>query len=189
MILGNEGGSYYASEKTLTKENCKSLQTCLKQDYVRAIDTIVNVSDEGRAPKNDPAIFALAVAASSENPATRQYALQNLNKVCRIGTHLLQFTSELKNLRGVGRGVRSAISNWYTSKNPDQLAYQALKYQSRGGMSHRDVLRLAHVSSPEHNSVLRWIVSGASGTGPGPFSERTVSRPGSIPAWTRFLRS
>src|SRR3954453_19137177 len=63
LILGSEGGSYYASERTLTRENAQALERCLAQDGPRAVAEIVRVSAQGRAPKNDPAIFALAMAA------------------------------------------------------------------------------------------------------------------------------
>src|ERR671931_556133 len=63
LVLGSEGGSYYASEWTLTRENAQALERCLGEDGARAVAEIVRVSEEGRAPKNDPAIFALAMAA------------------------------------------------------------------------------------------------------------------------------
>src|SRR5437764_6417694 len=63
LILGSEGGSYYASELELTRKNAQAVERCLAEDGPRAVQEIVRVSDEGRAPKNDPAIFALAMAA------------------------------------------------------------------------------------------------------------------------------
>src|SRR5438067_1892865 len=68
LILGTEGGSYYATEWTLTRENAQALERCLAEDGPRAVQEIVRVSDEGRAPKNDPAIFALAMAAGLGDP-------------------------------------------------------------------------------------------------------------------------
>jgi 60 kDa SS-A/Ro ribonucleoprotein len=166
LILGTEGGSYYATEKKMTKDNAKCIDKCLALDPARTIKTIVEVSDGGRAPKNDYAIFALAMAAGSENPEARKLALAALPSVCRIGTHLFQFVSVIENFRGWGRGLRTAVGNWYLNKNADQLAFQVLKYQQRGGWSHRDVLRLAHLTpTPEQNAVLRWAVSGYEGLG------------------------
>src|SRR5262245_37001151 len=65
LILGNEGGSYYATEQKMTKDNAKVVDKCLAKDPARTVNTIVEISDCGRAPKNDPAIFALAMAAGS----------------------------------------------------------------------------------------------------------------------------
>jgi hypothetical protein len=68
LILGSEGGSYYAAEAALTRENADAVDRCLAEDGPRTVAEIVRVSDEGRAPKNDPAIFALAMAAASAVP-------------------------------------------------------------------------------------------------------------------------
>ena len=40
-----------------------ALTEAIGEDYKRAIDIIVEISTAGRAPSNDPAIFALALAA------------------------------------------------------------------------------------------------------------------------------
>lgn len=62
LVLGSEGGSYYASPRALTVENAAAVQRCLAEDGLRAVAAIVAVSEGGRAPKQDPAIFALALA-------------------------------------------------------------------------------------------------------------------------------
>lgn len=168
LILGSEGGSYYVSEKKLTQENAGGVIECIKADGKRTVDRIVEVSIAGRAPKNDPAIFALALAATYGDEATKRAAFGAVSSVCRIGTHLFQFASACDELRGWGRGLRRAIGNWYTSKAPDDLAYQAIKYQSRNGWSHRDLLRLAHPVIKETDplqAVLRWIVKGTEDLG------------------------
>jgi 60 kDa SS-A/Ro ribonucleoprotein len=162
LILGAEGGTYYASERKLTRDNAQTILECLAEDGARAIRTIVEISDAGRAPKNDPAIFALALAASDAKLETRQAALAALPRVCRIGTHLFHFAQAVSVNRGWSRGLRAAFANWYTSKTPEKLAYDVLKYQQRDGWSHRDVIRLAHPSmcSPEHNAIFRWVCEG-----------------------------
>src|SRR4029079_7106893 len=59
LVLGSEGGSYYASEQKLTLENAQAVERCLKADSARVVRTIVEISEAGRAPKADPALFAL----------------------------------------------------------------------------------------------------------------------------------
>ena len=71
LILGVEGPSYYASEPTLTIENAQAVLRCIQADGPRAVARIVAVSETGRAPKNDPALFALAMAAGLGEDATR----------------------------------------------------------------------------------------------------------------------
>jgi 60 kDa SS-A/Ro ribonucleoprotein len=170
LILGSEGGTFYAKEKKLTVDNAKCVQRCLDEDAHRAISVIVNISVEGRAPKNDAAIFALAMAAGHSDPATRRHAEAVIPHVCRIGTHLFQFIEAVKQFRGWGAGLRKAVSKWYEEKAPGDLAYQVAKYQQRNGVSHRDVLRMCHaaigpingrnVQAYQKDAVLRWAIGG-----------------------------
>lgn len=157
LVLGSEGGSYYASERKLTIENAQCILECAKADLLRTVVTIVEVSQSGRAPKNDPAIFALALLAS--NPAYSFAALRAVNDVCRIGTHIFQFTEAVNEFRGWGRGLRRAIANWYLLKDADSLAYQVTKYPQREGWSHRDLLRLCHAKPKNagHKDVFQYI--------------------------------
>src|SRR5471032_998211 len=87
LILGSEGGSYYAGEWKLTRENVAALERCLEADGLRAVAEIAAVSEAGRAPKNDPAVFALALAAGAADATTRKAALAALPRVCRTATH------------------------------------------------------------------------------------------------------
>jgi 60 kDa SS-A/Ro ribonucleoprotein len=164
LILGSDKPTYYSSAQKLTKNNAENIRTCLKEDGRRTVDLIVAISEQGRAPKNDPALFALAVAASPSfgSQETAQYALANLNKVARTGTHLMHFTDYLDSMRGWGRSVKRAVGEWYTSKTPDQLAYSLAKYQSRDGWSTKDLVSLAHVRTTDDvkASLMAWGVMG-----------------------------
>jgi len=164
LVLGSEGGSYYASEQKLSLDNAKAVQRAIDSDGLRAVQVIVEVSDSGRAPKNDPALFALALAASAKDNNTRQAALAALPKVARIGTHLFHFAAYVENFRGWGRALRNAIANWYTSQDLDRLANQVIKYQQRDGWSNRDLLRLSHPKTDDvaRNEIFKWVVKGES---------------------------
>ena len=173
LILGAEGGTYYIGERDLVKQNHDVVVRSIKQDGVRAVKRIIEISDSGRAPKNDPAIFALALVATHGDAEAKALAFQNLGKVCRIGTHLFHFAEYVNALRGWGRGLRNAVGRWYVSREAEDLARQAVKYQQRDGWSHSDLLRLAHpkASSREHEAVFRWMLTGAHSLG-----EREVKR-------------
>lgn len=163
LILGCEGGSYYASERKMTLDNAKTINECLAADGVRTVKRIAAISEAGRAPKNEPAIFALAIAAGSQDAETRKAAMAAIPVVCRTGTHLFHFARDVEGFRKWGRGLRTAIGAWYNDKPADRVAYQAVKFQQRDGFSHRDLLRLAHpkASSAQHNALFRWIVGGS----------------------------
>lgn len=144
LILGSEGGTYYISERKLTKENALSLIACAEEDGERLVQLIVEISESGRAPKNDPAIFALALASAYGSERTRRAAFDAVPRVCRIGTHLFHFAEYRENFAGWGRGAKRAVASWYEDMPVDKLAYQAVKYRQRDGWTHRDLLRLSH---------------------------------------------
>ena len=173
LVLGTEDGTYYIGEKKLTQENAQAVLRCLKADGPRTVARIVDISEAGRAPKNDPAIFALAMAAGLGDPATRALALEALPRVCRIGTHLFHFAQAVEGFRRWGRGLRRAIQRWY-SQPVDQLAYQAVKYRQRDGWTHADLLSLAHVVPPSaaHQDLFNWI----NGSTEIPRTERTTKK-------------
>lgn len=100
LILGTEGGSYYASEQKLTIENAQAVAHCIKADGLRTVTRIVEISEAGRAPKNDPALFALAMCAGMGDEVTRKAALSSLPRVARIGTHLFHFLEYVQSFRG-----------------------------------------------------------------------------------------
>lgn len=161
LILGSQGSTYYASARKLTIDNAACVEHCLKTDGRRTVQRIVNISNSGRAPRNEPAIFALALCFVHGDDVARREARGALPLVCRTGSHLFQFVSAISTLGGWGRGNKRAVADWYLNKGPGQLAYQLLKYQSRDGWSHRDVLRLVHAQpkTDEQSAVMRWAVA------------------------------
>ena len=177
LILGSEGGSYYATERKLTRENAEAVIRCIAADGARVVARIVAVSDEGRAPKNDPALFALALCAKLGDEPTRRAAFVALPRVARIGTHLYHFAEYIKALGGWGRGTMRAFARWYNDMDAGRLAVQAVKYQSRDGWSHRDILRKAHpvASSPQHQAIYNWMVKGWDSVGETPHPDRVLA--------------
>lgn len=143
LILGSEGGTYYVGESKLTKDNAEHVINLIKSDGVRVVRRVVEISNEGRAHKNDAALFVLAAALKLGNEQTRKLASGVMPQVARTGTMLFMFAKFVEAFGGWGRATKRAFQNWY-KKDADRLAYQLLKYRQRDGWSHRDILRLAH---------------------------------------------
>lgn len=164
LIMGSEGGTYYVKENKLTLDNANAVQHCIAADGLRVVRRVVEISEAGRAPKNDPALFVLSMCMSADlaDRATRRAAFAALPRVARIGTHLFSLAENRKAFGGWGRGFREAMAAWYNDMPPAKLAYQLVKYQRRGGWSHRDVLRKAHPTAPDfaHNTAYQWATRG-----------------------------
>jgi 60 kDa SS-A/Ro ribonucleoprotein len=183
LILGSEGGAYYTSQGELTARNTAALVRAIKNDGADVVKEIVEVSAAGLAPKNDPALYALALCCAEGDLAARRAAFAALPLVARTGTHLLHFAAFVNGMRGWGKSLRRAVSTWYLNLDANRsglmdeaidtaasrVAYQVVKYRQRDGWSHADLLRLAHPQSRNqnlgkvddaHNDLLRYIVDG-----------------------------
>ena len=161
LILGSDQ-SFYQSGVELTEQNAKTLIRVAGKQHKELVDLVVEYSVEGRVPKQDTTLFALAILSSIGSDEERSYALSKLSTVARTGTALFQFVKYVGQFRGWGRGLRRAVSAWYTEKTPDKLAYQVAKYKNREGYSHRDVMRLAHPVAEDEDvqAVIKWAVKG-----------------------------
>lgn len=179
LILGCDGGTYYVQAQDLLKANYESVSRCLQADGLRVVRRLTDISESGRAAKNEAAIFVLALSLAQGDPGTRKAAATALPRVCRTGTHLLHFAAYADALRGWGRGLRRALSDWYLNQSPDDLAYQVVKYRQRDGWSQADVLRRAHprTASPAHQAVLRWVAAGSNELGLRAVTRKTGAGP------------
>ena len=162
LILGSEGGSYYANERKLTLENAAAVKRCIENDGTNAVYEIAYISRHGRAPKVGPPLFALAMAATYGHLGTRALAFGYLSQMARTGSQLQMFIDYIGTMRGWGRSLRRAVGKWYTEKDIQQAVYQTVKYRQRYNWTHRDLLRKAHpkVASSEFNDFFAWITKG-----------------------------
>lgn len=161
LITGTEKGTFYASAKDSTYKATDNLVKAIKLNGVEVVNTIVDISVGGKAHKNDHAIYALALCFAYGDLEVKQAAEKALLKVCRTGTHILQFSATIKSLRGWGKLVSRAINNWYKTKDAKSLAFQMSKYANRNGWTHLDVMRLTHpVFEGESNNVVGWLLKG-----------------------------
>ena len=106
LILGSEGGSYYAGERTLTRENATAVWRCIAADGAAC----------GARDRGDLAATAArrrTTRRSSRSrwrprrPRTRRASSPSTRcrDVCRTGTHLFAFARYVEQFRGWGRGA------------------------------------------------------------------------------------
>lgn len=154
LILGTDGGTYYVNEQKLTDKNVDWIVKMIQSSDDGGkwiLDTVVEVSEAGRAYRNSYAIFVMALLFKHAPLKSKSGLVTSLPQVARTSTHLFEFASYIEGLGGWGRAKREAVANWYTSKTPDQIAYQAVKYRSRDGWTHRDLFRLSHPKGVNQN--------------------------------------
>ena len=156
LIMGTESGTYYESERDLTKQNLDNLKAAIAKDGEKVIEIAREISANGRAKKNDMAIFTLALGLAIGDERTKKAVETVFNEVVRTGSHLLMAVDFIDQMRGWGRVPRRIVGNWYFSKTEDQLAYQVVKYRRRNDWTHKDVMR--RVRQGPNTSLYRWIV-------------------------------
>lgn len=163
LTLGTTGGTYYTSERELTKANTEVVLAAARDRGEWLAAQAYQISITGRAPKQNPAIFALAAVAGLGDETARKVALAHVPFVCRTGTTLFLFARYVEQFRGWGRGLRRAVGEaWYTLADVEKVALQVAKYRQRDGWSHGDLLRLAHpeTTDPARRALFNWAVRG-----------------------------
>nr|XP_034977756.1 60 kDa SS-A/Ro ribonucleoprotein isoform X1 [Zootoca vivipara]XP_034977757.1 60 kDa SS-A/Ro ribonucleoprotein isoform X1 [Zootoca vivipara]XP_034977758.1 60 kDa SS-A/Ro ribonucleoprotein isoform X1 [Zootoca vivipara]XP_034977759.1 60 kDa SS-A/Ro ribonucleoprotein isoform X1 [Zootoca vivipara] len=169
LCFGSEGGTYYIKEQKLGFENADALLRIIEDgrgcDVVQEIKTF---SQEGRAAKQEPALFALAVCSQCSDSKTKQAAYKAVPEVCRTPTHLFTFIQFKKDLKegmkcGIwGRALRKAVAEWYNGKNDMAIALAVTKYKKRNGWCHKDLLRLSHLKPANEGLavVIKYVMKG-----------------------------
>lgn len=187
LTIGVEGGTFYVSQRKLVTDNAAVVLDWARNHATALVALATEISVAGRAPRNEPALFAVAAALALGDSEGREAAARAVPQVARTGTHLFAFCGYLEQFRGWGRKAQRAVSSWYLSKDADELAYQLVKYRQRDGWTHADVLRLAHPCPNDeqgrflavHDRLFRWV------TGSTRFPETDAQLPSWITAYER----
>ena len=134
LVLGSEGGTLLRDRARADRRERRAVEgACATTACARSARSSRS-APEGRAPKNDPALFALAIAAGMGDEATRKAALEALPKVGRTGTHLFQLRDVRRGLPRLGPRAPRA-SPLVRGQPVEALAYQVVKYRQRDGWS------------------------------------------------------
>jgi 60 kDa SS-A/Ro ribonucleoprotein len=176
LILGTTGGTFYTAEAQLTAQNLAVLLEARDTDPERFVTLAREISDSrpSRAPKPDPCIFALALAASDAK--ARPYAKAAFADVIRTTDHLAKFFGYCKNIAGKdskaghgtslvsGRAMRTMLASFFNGRDVHDAAFAALKGRQRKtpsgeDMALRDIIRLSHAAgrTAEHTALIGWL--------------------------------
>ncbi|NWW92808.1 RO60 protein, partial [Rhynochetos jubatus] len=169
LCFGSEGGTYYIKEQKLGFENAEALIRLIEEGRgCEVVQEIKTFSQEGRAAKQEPLLFALAVCSQCSDAKAKQAAFKAVPEVCCIPTHLFAFVQFKKDLKegmkcGMwGRALRKAVADWYNGKNGMAVALAVTKCKQRSGWSHKDLLRLSHLKPASEGIaiVTKYITKG-----------------------------
>ena len=176
LIIGSksDNGSYYQCGGAIATTISRCIMAAVSSPATCAhlIRDIVDVSVSARAPKQEMTMMSLAAAiVFPPDNVCKAQALAAINQVCRIPTHLFMLVQYIRDLsqdkakpgKGFGKGVRRALTEYYTSRNGLELAILVTKYKNREGWTHADLIALLHINPAEMKDdggrlVLEWIM-------------------------------
>ena len=176
LIIGSksENGSFYQSGGAIATTISKCIMAAVSSSATceHLIRDIVDISVNARAPKQEMTMMSLAAAiVFPADNICKKNALEAIGKVCRIPTHLFMLIQYIRDLsqdkatpgKGFGKGVRRALTEYYTSRGGLELAVLVTKYKNREGWTHEDLISLLHINPAEMKDdggrlVLEWIM-------------------------------
>lgn len=144
LTLGTDGGTFYQKEQPYTRENAVVVIDFAKNHGVRLAYLLLDISEAGRAPRQNPTLFALAAIFAFGDEEAKISAKEVFNRIVRTASHLFTFVKYTEQLRGWGRSVKNAVAGWYLAQENRDLSYQLIKYRQREDWTHRDILRSVH---------------------------------------------
>ena len=153
LILGSEGGSYYATELKLTIENANHVLACISEDGVRVVRETVAISDSGtRAQERSGDFRAGTVRGLRRRSRPARPRLMR----CRRSAAPERTCSSLPNTsRPFAAGVADCgaeLAAGTRRSKPRDLAYQVVKYRQRERLvAHRP----APAGAPERRATRR----------------------------------
>ncbi|OQR75796.1 60 kDa SS-A/Ro ribonucleoprotein-like, partial [Tropilaelaps mercedesae] len=168
LFMGAESNRYLQRRRQLSSDHARHIKDLIHLGRgVEVVREILRFSTESISICPEALAFALAVCAQSTDQATKCAAYNSLKQVCHSASLLFAFTKFMEDTQrpmstGWGRAHRRAVTNWYCSRSPTELAEIVTMTVSRHRWSHRDVLRLAHVKPPTPgiSCVFRYVSKG-----------------------------
>lgn len=162
LVLGTTSPTFYQNAQELTESALDALAVTISDNSGWVISHTKKMVHQKRVIRKSPALFLMAFMSNHVNPDVRVEALKAGMGFAKTGSQLLEFVSYIKLFRSFGRSVKKAISEWYLSRSAEEVLFQANKYPSRYGFSHRDLLRITHPTpkTSEMNDAFKYIVSG-----------------------------
>jgi 60 kDa SS-A/Ro ribonucleoprotein len=157
MLIGSMNSAFYQSSNKMTELNIDILEKCVKIDANKVSEEILYATEKGI--NNHTPILALVYLSKGNFYAKKKFR-EIFSKVIRTASHLYEFFSYCKELRGMGQTIHKTVNSWLDTRDAKELEYQFLKYQQREGWSARDVLRLIKPKTKNtiKNSVYGWAV-------------------------------
>jgi 60 kDa SS-A/Ro ribonucleoprotein len=156
LLTGSMFDAFYQTRFEMTMDNIKLLKELLSEDPARVGSEILDASKKGVSVHTP--ILALVILSTGTGEAKKVFR-ELFSQVIRNGSHLYEFFSYIRGIRGFGILIHQTVKDWLKNKDVKELEYQFLKYQGRYGWTGRDILRMIKPipDSDEKCALFKWI--------------------------------
>ncbi|XP_075987937.1 RNA-binding protein RO60-like isoform X2 [Anticarsia gemmatalis] len=171
LHTGNEVPKYYpgcwSSHKYFEADKLTALNEALEGgvDNVEVVNIILKAGKDGWYTRFETIAFALAKCLLVGSCAVKEATYKAAAEICNTPEQMMLFNKFTRLLKtGNGRGWCKSVKEWYTSKEPMELAREMTRVRARHGRSHKTLLRKSHVKIPENDyardAVVKYAIFG-----------------------------
>ncbi|CAB3255436.1 unnamed protein product [Arctia plantaginis] len=171
LHTGNELPKYYpgcwTSHKYFEADRLPVIDEILRGGVsnVEVVNIIVQAGKDGWYTRFETIAFALAKCLMVGNTVVKEAAYKAAVEICVTPEQMMLFHKFTRLLKtGNGRGWCKSVKDWYTSKDPMELAKEMTRVRARHGRSHKTLLRKSHMKIPENDyardAVVKYAIFG-----------------------------
>lgn len=168
---GNEAPKYFpgcwSSHKYFELDKLLALNEVFAVDpnCVAVIDIIQKAALHGWYTRFETIAFALAKCLLLGSPAVKEATYNAVANICKTPEQMMLFNKYTRLFKtGNGQGWCKNVREWYTSRDPMELAREMTRVRGRYGRSHKTLLRKSHVSLPDNDfardAVVKYAIYG-----------------------------
>ncbi|XP_068628803.1 RNA-binding protein RO60 [Battus philenor] len=165
LHLGIENPQYFpgcwSSHKCFKVEKLQAVNEALGNgiNNVEVVNIILKAYKDGWYTRFDTIAFALTKCLLIGSPTIKEATYKAAAEICNSVEEMMLFGKFTRVLRtGNGRGWCRTIKDWYTKKDPMELAKEMTRVRSRHGRSHKILIRKCHVKIAENDHARDAIV-------------------------------
>ncbi|CAG4926085.1 unnamed protein product [Colias eurytheme] len=165
LHTGNEIPRYYpgcwTTHKYYELDKLPALNEVFETDpnNVEVVNIILKAYENGWYTRFETIAFALTKCILLGSCAVKEASYKAASQVCKTPEEMLQFNKFTRLLHtGNGRGWCKHVWEWYTSKDPVELAKEMTRVRARHGRSHKTLLRKSHLKIAENDHARQAVV-------------------------------
>ncbi|CAH2100239.1 unnamed protein product [Euphydryas editha] len=169
LHTGNEIPKYYPGcwQKYFENDHFKAIDELLDKEPKNheVVDIIVKAYKSGWCTRFETIAYALTKCLVKGHADVKEATYKAASEICTTPEKMMMFNKFTRTLKtGNGRGWCKHVKEWYTKKDPMELAKEMTRVRGRHGRSHKILLKKSHVKIAENDhardAVVKYAIFG-----------------------------